>query len=65
VNLAELARLRWIEEWNRPQLADRYQKTLYAISKYCKTIKQKRFDLEGLSERERLEILSSAKYLTS
>jgi hypothetical protein len=65
VNLAELAKLRWIDGWTRPQLADHYKKTLYAISKYCKTIKQRSFDLEGLSKEERVEILSSMKYLTS
>jgi DNA-binding transcriptional regulator LsrR (DeoR family) len=61
VNLAELAKLRWIEGWTRPQLASHYQKTLYAISKYCKTIKQKGFVLEDLSIKEQEKIRTLSK----
>jgi hypothetical protein len=52
VNLAELAKLRWINGWTPPELAFHYQKTLHAITKYCVTIKKKDFDLEGLSVEE-------------
>jgi hypothetical protein len=56
VNLAELAKLRWIDGLTRPQLASHYQKSLHAITKYCVTIKKEDFDLEGLTVEERGKI---------
>ncbi|MBC7428631.1 MAG: hypothetical protein H7336_08475 [Bacteriovorax sp.] len=56
VNLAELAKLRFIEGWQRQQLADHYQRTLYAITNYCQNIRRKDFDLEGLTKKEREQI---------
>jgi hypothetical protein len=56
VNLAELAKLRFIEGWSRQQLADHYQRTLYAITNYCQNIRKKDFDLPGLTKQEREQI---------
>ena len=57
MNLAELAKLRFIDGWSRQQLADHYQRTLYAITNYCQKIRKKDFDLEGLtlSEKEKIK----------
>jgi hypothetical protein len=56
VNLAELAKLRWLDGWSRQQLADHYQRTLYAITNYCQNIRKKDFDLEGLTKKEQEKI---------
>ena len=56
VNLAELAKLRFIDGCSRQQLADHYQRTLYAITNYCQNIRRKDFDLEGLTKKEREQI---------
>ncbi len=56
VNLAELAKLRFIEGWSRQQLADHYQRTLYAITNYCQKIRKKDFDLESLTILEKEQI---------
>jgi hypothetical protein len=61
VNLAELAKLRWINGWSRQQLADHYQRTLYAITNYCQNIRKKDFDLEGLTKKEREQIRRAYK----
>ena len=61
VNLAELAKLRFIEGWSRKQLADHYQRTLYAITNYCQNIMKKDFDLEGLTHEEREKIRWASK----
>ncbi len=53
VNLAELAKLRWINGWSRQQIAVHYGKTFYAIAKYCVTAKKKDFDFEGLTSAEK------------
>ncbi|HXH75948.1 MAG TPA: hypothetical protein VNJ08_13335 [Bacteriovoracaceae bacterium] len=58
--MAELAKLRWIEGWTRPQLAEHYKKTFYAIAKYCVTIKKKKFKLEGLSIDDRKHLMQRA-----
>ena len=44
VNLAELAKLRWIED----DLSLHYGLTRNAINKYCQNIRKKNFDLPGL-----------------
>ncbi|MBC7427958.1 MAG: hypothetical protein H7336_05045 [Bacteriovorax sp.] len=52
VNLAELAKLRFIDGWSRQQLADHYQRTLYDITYYYQNIRKKDFDLQGLKKQE-------------
>ena len=61
VNLAELAKLRFIDGWSRQQLADHYQRTLYAITNYCQNIRKKDFNLEGLTNEEREKIRWASK----
>ncbi len=56
VNLAELAKLRYLEGWDRKKLAQHYQRTLYAITNYCQIIRKKNFDLEGLTALEKRKI---------
>jgi hypothetical protein len=56
VNLAELAKLRYIDGWSRQQLADHYQKSLFAITNYCQNMRRKDFNLEGLTKEERKRI---------
>jgi hypothetical protein len=56
VNLTELAKLRYIEGWSRQQLADHYQRTLFAITNYCQNIRKKDFNLDGLTSAEREKI---------
>jgi DNA-binding transcriptional regulator LsrR (DeoR family) len=41
VNLAELAKLRFIDGWSRQQLADHYGRTEDAIQNYFQKIKKK------------------------
>jgi hypothetical protein len=56
VNLAELAKLRYLEGWSREQLARHYGRTLNAITNYCQNIRRKNFELDGLSMLEREKI---------
>ena len=56
MNLAELVKLRFIEGWSRQQLADHYQRTLYAITNYCQKIRKKDFDLGGLTIVEKEQV---------
>ncbi len=56
VNLAELAKLRWIDGWSCRQLSDHYQRPLFAIKNYCQNIRKKDFNLEGLTKAEREKI---------
>jgi hypothetical protein len=64
VNLAELAKLRWLEGWSRVRLAGHFQKTSYAIAKYCVAVKKKGFEVDGLSssEKEQIKTLASKSY---
>jgi hypothetical protein len=41
VDLSELARLRWIEEWTRKELSEHYGRTEDAIQNYFQKIKKK------------------------
>jgi hypothetical protein len=41
VNLAELAKLRFIDGWSRKQLAEHYARTEMAIQNYFQIIKKK------------------------
>ena len=43
VNLAELAKLRWIDGWSRKELAKRYGRTEEAVQNYFQIIKKKGF----------------------
>jgi hypothetical protein len=53
VNLAELAKLRYLQGWSRQRLASHYGRTLYAITNYCQDIKKKGFNLEGPTAEEK------------
>jgi hypothetical protein len=56
VDLAELAKLRWIDGWSRQRLASHYGRSLHAITNYCQNIRRKNFDLKGLTAEERERI---------
>jgi hypothetical protein len=53
VNLAELAKLRYLEGWSRERLARHYGRTLNAITNYCQNIRRKGFEIEGLTKEEK------------
>ncbi len=55
-DLAELARLRWIEKWPRKQLARHFGKTEVAIQNHFSALKNKDFRVQGLSESDRLKV---------
>ncbi len=57
VDLAELAKLRWIEGFSTQELMKRYERTQYAIENYYQNLRRKEFIVPGLSEKERQEIL--------
>ncbi len=57
VDLAELAKLRWIEGLSRKQLAIKYAKTEEAIQNYFQALRRLDFRAHGLSEKERTDIL--------
>ncbi|MBX3019143.1 MAG: hypothetical protein KF767_14755 [Bdellovibrionaceae bacterium] len=61
LDLAELARLRWVEGYSRKQLAEKYGKTTVAIQNYFQDLKRREFCVSGLSERERKKILWASK----
>lgn len=56
VDLAELAKLRYLEGWSRERLAQHYGRTLHAITAYCQNIRRKNFVLDELTEQEREKI---------
>jgi len=56
VDLAELAKLRYIEGWSRKQLATHYNRSLWAISNYFQNIRKKNFNLPNLKPDEKLKI---------
>jgi hypothetical protein len=56
-DLAELARLRWLENWSRKALAERFGKTEPAIQQHFHKLKVKDFRVDGLNARDRVEIL--------
>ncbi len=53
INLAELAKLRWIEGWTRKELGLRYKKTDGAIQNYIQALRRIDFKADGLTEKER------------
>jgi hypothetical protein len=59
VDLAELAKLRYIEGWSRKQLATHYNRSLWAISNYFQNIRKKNFKIPGLSDDESKLICNS------
>jgi hypothetical protein len=61
MNLAELAKLRYLEGWDRKKLAQHYQRTLCSITNYCQSMKRKNFDLEGLTKAEKEKIRWASK----
>ncbi len=56
VDFAELAKLRWIEDWSRKELAKKFGKTEGAVQNYFQALKQRHFQIQGLSELERQAI---------
>jgi hypothetical protein len=56
VDLAELARLRWIEKWTRKDLAERFQRTEIGIQFYFQKFKRDDFRIPGLSRTDRKRI---------
>lgn len=61
VDLAELAKLRWIEGLSRQELAERYGKTTVAIQNYFQQLRRINFRIPGLSDNERAQILLESK----
>ena len=53
-NLAELARLRWIEGLSTKQLAAKFGRTECAIKNYYQKLRRLEFRVSGLSEIERV-----------
>ena len=56
-DLAELAVSWWINKIPRKKLAERFGKTECAIQNHIQEIRRRRFDVPGLSENERKEIM--------
>ena len=61
LNLAELAKLRWIEGLSTQDLAKHFDKTLYAIENYYQTARRANLEIEGLSAEDRKQILWALK----
>lgn len=61
VNLTELAKLRWIEGWDRKKLAAHFGRTEGAVQNYFQEIRRKGFNLLGLSENELRRVKSNAR----
>ncbi len=56
VDLAELAKLRYLEGCSRQRLASHYGRTLHAITNYCQTIRRRDFNLPGLTVEDKEKI---------
>jgi len=64
VNLAELAKLRYLDGWSRQKLAQHYGRTPNAITNYCQNIRKKDFNFMELTETEKEQIrIASSKTL--
>ena len=61
LNLAELAKLRWIDRLSTEELAKHFGKTLYAIENYYEAVRRANFKIEGLSAKDREQILLALK----
>jgi hypothetical protein len=62
VNLSELAKLRWIEGWDRKQLAAHFGRTEVAVQNYFQEIRRKDFKLPGLTESVLRRVKSNAQF---
>lgn len=56
-DLAELAKLRWIENWSRKDLARHFGKTETAIQQHFHKLKIRDFKVPGLDQKVRDRIL--------
>ncbi|MBN8542428.1 MAG: hypothetical protein J0L82_18705 [Deltaproteobacteria bacterium] len=56
IDLAEPARLRWIEKWTREDLAKRFQRTEVGIQYYFQKFRRADFRITGLSKADRNRI---------
>jgi hypothetical protein len=61
VNLSELAKLRWIEGWDRKKLAAYFGRTEVAVQNYFQEIRRKGFRLSGLTESELRRVKANAQ----
>lgn len=61
LDLAELARLCWIEKWSRKDLARRFGKTETAIEQHFHKLKLKDFNVEGLDPVTKEAVRSEAR----
>lgn len=61
LDLAELAKLRWIQGLSRQELAERYGKTECAIQNYFQDLRRMDFRAPGLTEEERRKIKWASK----
>jgi hypothetical protein len=52
LNLAELAKLRWMEGWSRRELAQYYRKSEVAIQNHFQDLKRRGFWVTGLTPKE-------------
>lgn len=61
VDLAELAKLRWIEGWSRKDLAKKCGRTESAVQNYFQILRRLDFRVAGLSKTERKSIVWASK----
>ncbi len=61
LDLAELAKLRWIQGLSRKELATRYGKTEVAMQNYFQALRLKDFQVPGLTIEERERIIWVSK----
>ena len=61
LDLAELARLRWVDGFSKKELAERYGKTTVAIQNYFQELRRLDFYVSGLSKQEREKVLWASK----
>ena len=60
VDLAELAKLRWIEGLSRKELAERYGRTEMAVQNYFQALRRKNFCVVELSVKDRRQFTLEA-----
>lgn len=56
VDLAELAKLRWIKGWSYQKLGIHFNRTPCAINNYCQKARKMNFRLPGLTKKEQEKI---------
>lgn len=64
LNLAELAKLRWIDGLDTNSLAKHFKKSPYAIENYYRNIRRLNYKLDSLTEVESEKILWASKNLS-